>query len=414
MNLSILVSRTYRQVSPQPQFRRLFFRILPICAILISVSTFGQRSCIIKEDLVNNPLMTESGIAAPMPEVIIIPVVIHVLYNTPEQNISKDQIRSQMAVLNQDFRKKNADAAFIPAAFRDLAGDSRIEFRLATIDPSGLSTDGIIRKPTSVTGFGIDDKIKSSLTGGDDAWDRNHYLNIWVGNITGGVMGYASTPGCDASKDGVVIRYTAFGTTANVSAPFNKGRTAVHEIGHWLGLRHIWGDTACGDDRIEDTPPQEGPTRGCPSGVVATCSSGASGNMYMNFMDFTNDECTNMFTRGQAARMRELFAAGGARSAMLHSGRAAGADDDYSVSSQSSTNKFNLYPNPARSFIQVYTGEEWPAGRQLSIYNLAGQVVKSINVNSQNARIDLTQLKAGMYYLSAGDGKVMKFVKSDE
>src|SRR5688572_24874459 len=268
---------------------------------------------------VSSQVLNGSASTVAAPDVIIIPVVVHIVYHTDEQNISNDQVRSQIKVLNEDFRKKNIDAAYIPAAFKNLAADARIEFRLATVDPSGFTTDGILRRSTDVTAFGLDDKIKSSVLGGADAWNRDQYLNLWIGNLSGGMVGYASVPGCAPEKDGVVIKYSAFGTTFNVLAPFNKGRTAVHEIGHWLGLRHIWGDTDCGDDKIDDTPPQAGPTRGCPSGVVATCSSGAAGNMYMNFMDFTNDECTNMFTEGQTNRMRELFNAGGARVALLRS-----------------------------------------------------------------------------------------------
>jgi hypothetical protein len=342
-----------------------------------------------------------------IPDVIIIPVVVHIVYNTAGQNISNDQVRSQMKVLNEDFRKKNKDAAYIPAAFRDLAADSRIEFRLATVDPSGFITNGIVRKSTAVSGFVQDDKIKSSALGGDDPWNRDQYLNLWVGNLTGGVMGYASVPGCSPEKDGVVISYKAFGTTANVTAPFNKGRTTVHEIGHWLGLRHIWGDADCGDDKIDDTPPQAGPTRGCPSGIIATCSSGAAGNMYMNFMDFTNDECTNMFTVGQANRMRELFAAGGARSSLIYSDKASGAEEDLY---EESIAKTRLYPNPAVDFINITLGS--PVNDKIIIYNNLGQVTKQIAVTKSQMNIDVKDLKSGMYFISFGGKEVLKFIKN--
>lgn len=342
-----------------------------------------------------------------VPDIITIPVVVHVIYNTPDQNISNDQIRSQINVLNEDFRKKNKDAAFVPAAFKNLAADARIEFRLATTDPSGFTTNGIVRKSTSVSGFAQDDKIKSSVLGGDDAWTRDQYLNLWVGNLTGGVMGYSSVPGSAAEKDGVVISYKAFGTTPNVAAPFNRGRTAVHEIGHWLGLRHIWGDADCGDDKIDDTPPQAGPTRGCPSGVIATCTSGAAGNMYMNFMDFTNDECTNMFTIGQANRMREIFNAGGPRTALLNSNKAQGSEEDVYTQTIS---KAELYPNPAADFIKLILSND--GARKIIIYNNVGQVTKQIAVTKKQTDINVRDLKSGMYFVSLGGNEVLKFIKN--
>jgi hypothetical protein len=356
---------------------------------------------------VSSQLLNGSASTVAVPDIIIIPVVVHIVYNNPDQNISNDQVRSQIKVLNEDYRKKNKDAAFIPAAFRNLAADAMIEFRLATIDPAGLTTNGIIRKSTAVTGFVQDDKIKSSALGGDDPWNRDQYLNLWVGNLTGGVMGYSSVPGCAPERDGVVISYKAFGTTPNVPAPFNKGRTTVHEIGHWLGLRHIWGDADCGDDKIDDTPPQAGPTRGCPSGVIATCSSGAAGNMYMNFMDFTNDECTNMFTLGQASRMKELFSAGGARVALLSSGKAIGAEEDLY---EQTAVKTALYPNPAVDFIKLTLSNS--ATGKIVIYNNLGQVTKQLTVTKQQIDINVKDLKSGMYFISMGGQEVLKFIKN--
>jgi hypothetical protein len=360
---------------------------------------------------VTTPNSEISGQAAYIsaPDVIIIPVVVHVVYNNADQNISNEQIKSQLNVLNQDFRKKNKDAAYIPAAFRDFAADARIEFRLATSDPSGLPTAGIIRTSTAVAGFGMDDKIKSSLTGGADGWNRDEYLNLWIGNLSGGTMGYASVPGSAPEKDGVVISYSVFGTTSNVRAPFNKGRTTVHEVGHWLGLRHIWGDTDCGDDKIDDTPPQAGPTRGCPSGVIATCTSGAAGNMYMNFMDFTNDECTNMFTLGQASKIRELFALGGSRAALLKSLKAEGAVVDEEVVAASP--KIKLYPNPASSKLNVQLNNTTTG--DIIIYNNVGQIAKRFPVTKSSMDLNISSLKAGMYFLSIGGKGSYKFIKGE-
>lgn len=378
--------------------------------LLLSVLTCALFLTSSSQEHTTGPDLSGPAIYVPVPDVIIIPVVVHVVYNTPDQNISNEQIRSQIKVLNEDFRKKNKDASHVPSSFRDIAADARIEFRLATTDPSGLPTDGIVRKSTDVTGFGMDDKIKSSLSGGDDAWSREEYFNLWIGNLSGGTMGYASLPGCAPEKDGVVIKYTAFGTTPNVQPPFNRGRTAVHETGHWLGLRHIWGDTDCGDDKIDDTPPQSGPTRGCPSGVISTCTSGAAGNMYMNFMDFTNDECTNMFTIGQVSRMRELFNAGGARVPLLTSRKAEGAEGDDAITGQLQA-RIKIYPNPAVHNLTVQLNEVF-AG-DIIIYNNMGQVAKRFPVTKNLMELNVSSLKNGMYFISLGGKKTYKFIKGE-
>ena len=174
-------------------------------------------------------------------ELINIPVVIHVLYNNATQNISDAQILSQLEVLNNDFSNKNADRVNTPLAFTSFVADSRIKFCLAQLDPQNRRTTGIIRKNTSISLFAADDAMKSNERGGSTGWDSKKYLNIWVCTLEGRSLGYATPPGSPTELDGVVIAYDVFGTTANTRAPFNKGRTATHEVGHWLGLKHLWG-----------------------------------------------------------------------------------------------------------------------------------------------------------------------------
>jgi len=175
--------------------------------------------------------------------VITIPVVVHVLWNTAVQNISDAQIQSQIDVLNLDFRKLNTDASSVPAAFTSLASDSELEFCLASVDPDGNPTTGITRTNTSLSEFNYPGSaMKFDAQGGKNAWPRNNYLNIWVCNMSGTILGFAQFPGGGASTDGVVIDYIYFGTNGTATAPFNKGRTATHEVGHWLNLYHIWGD----------------------------------------------------------------------------------------------------------------------------------------------------------------------------
>jgi hypothetical protein len=239
--------------------------------------------------------------------VTVIPVVVHVVYKGAAQNISDDQIHSQIDVLNRDFRKTNPDVSSTPAPFLPLAADARIEFELAGTDPAGNPTDGIIRTSTTVSGFTDDNKVKHNSSGGADAWPRDSYLNLWVCRLSGTLLGYAQFPGGPPDTDGVVIRDTAFGTTGTAAAPFNLGRTATHEIGHWLNLRHIWGDdgTGCsGDDFVADTPNAAGSNTGVPSFPHVTCSNGPNGDMFMNYMDYTDDAGMFMFTAGQVTRMQ--------------------------------------------------------------------------------------------------------------
>jgi hypothetical protein len=271
--------------------------------------------------------------------VIVIPVVVHVLHRGESigtgRNISMAQIQSQIDVLNEDFRRLNADAANTPAAFTPIASDYGFEFRLACQDPSGNTTNGVIRRqtnrnnftyiPISATNLSPDETamgIKMTSISGSDPWPTDRYLNIWVADFSDGTLGYATFPADFATNpnvDGVVIETTSMGRTGNVSAPFDEGRTATHEIGHWLNLRHINGDTECGDDFVADTPPQRFLSSGCPGFPrTSTCAgNGPNGDMFMNYMDYTDDGCMNIFTNGQRLRGRAIFETGGPRAAFI-------------------------------------------------------------------------------------------------
>jgi hypothetical protein len=351
-------------------------------------------------------------------EVIVIPVVVHVLYNDNNENISDEQVKSQIAALNKDYRRLNADTINTPLPFKSVAADTRIQFCLVKVDPNGKYSSGIIHKYTKVVQFNSDDAMKFSAQGGDDAWDSKRYLNLWVCNLSGRTLGYAVLPGSPAEKDGVVIKYSAFGTTGNVAAPYNKGRTATHEIGHWLGLLHLWGDAQCGDDKIADTPPQETNNSYCPVFPhTSACSINPYGDMFMDFMDFTDDGCMNMFTQGQKAEMRSLFAKGNARNSLLTSivCDSANAEGAPLPKPSPSVLKINIYPNPFNQTIHVNMNSDTSlVGNVLRLYNADGKLVLTQIIQSQNTTLNLGNLPAGFYILKIQDDKnshVYKLIK---
>lgn len=255
---------------------------------------------------------------------VTIPVVVHVVYNNATQNISDAQIQSQIDVLNRDYRRMATEIPGGPAAFTSIASDTHFQFALARRDPNCNPTTGIIRKSTTVASFGhansssatVRNPVKFNSSGGDDAWPSDRYLNIWVCNLTGNLLGYASFPSDLAARpleDGLVVDFAAFGTNGTAAAPFNLGRTATHEIGHWFNLRHIWADDTgdpdecSADDFVADTPVQAEENYNCPSFPHVSCSNGPNGDMFMNFMDYTDDACMYLFTNGQSERMDATF-----------------------------------------------------------------------------------------------------------
>jgi hypothetical protein len=238
--------------------------------------------------------------------IIRIPVVVHVIYNTSTENISDTQIQNQISVLNTDFRLLNS-ITDLPTDFSAVAADSRIEFGLAVRDPQCNPTNGITRTFTNETGWpDFSDAMKSAATGGHDPWPTDRYLNIWTIANGGSFIGWAEFPGGAANVDGVVIRHGVFGTGGTVPAgsAFDGGRTATHEIGHWLNLIHIWGDeNGCvNSDNVADTPNQADANTGCPTHPTPSC--GNSGDMFQNYMDYSDDDCYRLFTAGQVDRMR--------------------------------------------------------------------------------------------------------------
>ncbi|RYF87873.1 MAG: T9SS type A sorting domain-containing protein, partial [Chitinophagaceae bacterium] len=225
-------------------------------------------------------------------------------------------------------------------------------------------------------------------------------------------MGYASVPGSEAAKDGVVITFNAFGTKGNVRGDFNKGRTATHEIAHWMGLKHIWGDDYCGDDGVDDTPQQKSYNFNCPSFPrLSNCSPGSTtGDMFMNFMDLTSDACMNMFTHGQKNKMRAAFALKGLRNSFLRSYQCdaslatGGPLPEDTIPTAQALDVINVFPNPVSNVVKVQSKlAATLQGQTATILTTSGKPLMQQLLNDNNETINIGHLPAGIYMLSVGN-----------
>lgn len=371
--------------------------------------------------------------------VVVIPVVVHVLYKGEPlgvgTNIPSAQIESQIDILNEDFRANNTDLSAVPNVFKPAIGDAKIQFCLASLSPDSSPTTGIVRKLTTNPFFTLDDKIKFDTSGGSNAWPADRYLNIWVGDLKdfgGGssLLGYATFPGGPPENDGIVILSSAFGNKGTVSPPYNRGRTCTHEVGHWLGLYHIWGDSQCGDDFCADTPPQEEPNYGINNGqgfqcpqfpkTSPLCGNGPEGDMYMNYMDYTYDKCLNMFTKIQCKRMNNALE--NYRSSFLTNTICSPAPPEADTAEVD----FEIYPTLFPPVVQtndltVLIVGELSTDIEIKIYNSLGQFIftkiypKDDYVTQSKLIINTQNMHAGGYFIRISANKkdfVKRFVKA--
>jgi len=234
--------------------------------------------------------------ALAVPKLVTVDVVVNVVYRTAAQNVSDAQVASQISVLNRDFAATNPDKTKVPVPWKGLVTDSRLRFKLTKV----------VRKRTTRSSFPTDDSVKRASSGGVAPFLPQSHMNLWVCALAGGVLGYAQFPGGPAATDGVVVDYRAFGTRGSAQAPFNLGRTATHEVGHYFNLRHIWADTedCSGSDFVADTPNAAGPNYGTPIFPSVSCGNGPNGDMFMNYMDYVDDDAMFLFTAQQVVRMR--------------------------------------------------------------------------------------------------------------
>ena len=344
-------------------------------------------------------------------EIITIPVVVHIVYSTDEQNLSDQRVYDQIEALNRDYRNQNADGIEVPSIFQPYRADAHVEFCLAARGPNNNPTTGIERRHTNENSFSValDSKVKFYDEGGLDAWNSSKYLNIWVCNLQGNYMGYAQFPGGTPGTDGLLVDYEYFGVSGT-PAPFNQGRTAVHEIGHCFNLHHTWGDDEnygdhCeGTDFCSDTPNQAVPTYGNPGfPFTDDCSPAYPGIMFMNYMDYANDDAMLMLTHDQAARIHACL-----NTIRLSLKLSDGCVPPESINEVNPVN-IRIYPNPASDFVTIDRSCSNITGQiDISFITVHGQTVKTIRSDNSSETINIKNLENGLYLmkLSAKNGRV--------
>lgn len=351
------------------------------------------------EELLQNSYFTESR------QKIVIPVVVHVVWNNPDQNISDLQIYDQIESLNSAFNQRNRNLHAVSDPFRELISNVGIEFCLAQRDPEGNLTSGITRTNTNIQEIGNEriDFIKRAIHftdyGGKNLWDTQKYLNIWVCEIGGGILGNATFPNGAPypEAEGIIIDYRYFGSIGSAAEnfPYNGGKTLVHEVGHYFNLFHPWGpgSGSCEvDDFIEDTPLQSGPYFECDDPNPITCDSR---DIVTNFMDYAEDICLAMFTFGQKNRM--LASINLHRSALIESDACIPPNNH---KPEGGIEDFKIYYSQNANRIEVFADQMGEYDLELRLFDMTGRLVQKESVLfSQSTFLNSQNIPSGMYII---------------
>jgi len=340
----------------------------------------------------------------PSSAAITIPVVVHVVYNTAAQNISDAQVQSQIDVLNADFTASNSDYNNYDAGYGSVKGDLDINFCLVQV----------IHKQTKTKSFGANDNMKYSTKGGSDAVDPMHVLNIWVCDLGKKLLGYAYYPGISPEKFGVVCHVNAFGkgSSYNLFTDYDLGRTTTHEVGHCFGLVHIWGDSNCGSDDVDDTPLHNAANFGCPGeGHLSTCT-GTPLEMWMNYMDYTDDRCMYFFSDGQASRANFFIDTDPQLNSIINSActNARGSNNDITITSNNTFNSartiagnISLYPTITSGELTISVNNPAEGKVSVNVYNQSGALMMKQQIFISNGKrydqIDVSKLPNGIYFV---------------
>ena len=351
----------------------------------------------------NNPTYKVGG-------VVTIPVVFHVIYANAAQNIPDTRIFEQLNVMNQDFGRTNLDAANTRAMFQSVAANTEIQFCLAQRTPQGAATNGILRVPTT------NSTLPNNPNSISPEWDRTKYLNVYIGNLSGGLLGYANLPPGISGNDHIVVLFSSVGgpNALGTINGYNLGRTVTHEIGHWLNLQHTFnggcsglsGNTCMGSgDFVCDTPPISNATSNCPTNNPNTCTEtspfpapyiGHMVNQFENYMDYSTDVCMNMFTEGQSTRMNAAITL--YRSSLLTSDGCIPVGLNEIIDESFIT----VSPNPSNGIFNIQFLFPVNTEVTLNIADMKGQEIfsgtydKSMN---RTVELDLTGYASGVYQM---------------
>ncbi|MFK7978747.1 MAG: M43 family zinc metalloprotease [Saprospiraceae bacterium] len=329
---------------------------------------------------------------------ITIPVVVHIVYPTENENISDAQVFSQIDALNRDFNRRNNNLDKVHTDFRGRIANVGFNFCLATIDPEGNATNGITRTATKTDSefFRGAEWLYYTEKDGKSAWDTEKYLNIWVTKISdiSQILGYASKPfESPPEKDGVVIDAKNFGINGTAISPYDLGRTGTHEVAHYFNISHPFNNGCDGDDFVADVPQQSNSYDGaCETGEKMSC--GNRDNV-SNFMNYSQDECLAMFTKGQALRMQAALIH--ARSGLLNNNAC------QQPPTPTLTDEIKIYPNPASYYFCIEVGNSNLVQIPYTIFNAQGAKVEE-GLVLPNSIQHFPTYRNGIYFVQFMDG----------